>query len=293
VNFPWHVDPGHETVSTTRKFYESAYSVEDPIKQPSTFQHGTLSPQEQSYIDYGRRAAVKSRVPEKIQRFVKEYELEEKKVLEVGAGSGLLQDIVADYTALDISPTARRFFHKPFVEASATDMPFANDTFDALWSVTVLEHIPSPEKALAEMRRVVKPGGYLLLYPAFDVSRYAANGYRVRPYSDFTVSGKVVKATSSVAEFKPAHYLYYHQVRVLRCISARLTGGPTRLRFIRLTPNYDDYWEPDSDATTSVSNYELYLWFNSRGDKCTNCPSEARLVLRDVPLPYLVIRKLG
>jgi SAM-dependent methyltransferase len=146
----------------------------------------------------------------------------------------------------------------------------------------VLEHIPNPEKALLEMRRVVKPGGYLYLYPAFDVSRYASQGYRVRPFSDFDWRGKLVKATMPIAESRGWHYLQSHQVRALRFLGAHLLPGPSRLHFIRLTPNYDEYWVGDSDAAISVSRYDLYLWFTTRGDGCVGCPSETRMVFGDV-----------
>ncbi|MBI3472336.1 MAG: hypothetical protein HY013_13355 [Candidatus Solibacter usitatus] len=73
-------------------------------------------------MNVARKAAVQQGVQEMIAGFVQRFGLREKKVLEVGAGSGLLQDTVSDHTALDISPTARRFFHKPFVAASATDI---------------------------------------------------------------------------------------------------------------------------------------------------------------------------
>ena len=33
------------------------------------------------------------------------------------------------------------------------------------------------------------------------------------------------------------------------------------------------YWQPDSDAAVSVGFNEVRLWFESRGDRCTNCPS--------------------
>jgi SAM-dependent methyltransferase len=209
----------------------------------------------------------------------------------VGAGSGLLQDHVADYTGLDISPTAGRFFHKPFVEASATEMPFPDASFDALWTVWVLEHIPNPELALIEMRRVTKPGGYMLLYPALDVSRFTADGLHVRPYKDLDWSGKLRKALIPFAESKFFHFLYFHQVRALRSLGTRLGGGPSRFHFIRLEPNYDHYWEGDSDATGSFSNHELYLWFKTRGDTCLNCPSEARLTFRDHPTSFLIVQK--
>ena len=214
-----------------------------------------------------------------------------KKVLEVGAGRGLLQDIVNDYTALDISPTARQFFHKPFVEASATNMPFPDDSFDALWSIWVLEHIPNPEKALLEMRRVVKPGGHILLLVANDVDRYAAQGYRVRPYSDFNFWGKLKKATTLIAESTAYYNLQFRQVRLLRSLGARLGGGPSRLRFIKLDANYEQYWVNDSDACISVSYHEVLLWFTSRGDQCLNCSSEWSLAFGDESYnPIMFIR---
>ena len=282
--FPYAVDPAVDQSPESREFYAQAYGGAGVEAKP-------LSEQEQIYINSARGMAEFHHVPDTVRDFVQRYDLAAKKVLEVGAGSGLLQDHVADYTGLDISPTARRFFHKPFVEASATAMPFPEASFDGLWSVWVLEHIPNPEKALEEMRRVTKPGGYMLLYPALDVSRFTAQGYRVRPYKDLDWKGKLLKSLIPIAESKAFHLLYFHQVRILRSLGTRLTGGPSRFHFIRLEPNYEQYWDGDSDATTSLGNHELYLWFKTRGDTCVNCPSEARLTLRDHPTSYLIIRK--
>ncbi|MBZ5632418.1 MAG: class I SAM-dependent methyltransferase [Acidobacteriia bacterium] len=288
--FPWNVDPARDESPQSREYYEQAYAAASS-KGDAISPDAPLTEKEQAYVEGARGMAYLYRVPELIRDFVQRYGLENKKVLEVGAGSGLLQDAVADYTALDISSTARRFFHKPYIEASATHMPFPDSTFDALWSIWVLEHIPNPEKALQEMRRVVKPGGYLFLYPALDVSRYAAQGYHARPYKDLDWKGRLLKASIPIADGKPFHLLYFHQTRVLRSLGTRLTGGPSRFHFIRLTPNYDQYWEGDSDATTSLSNHELYLWFTTRGDVCVNCPSESRLTFRDYPLNFLIIRR--
>jgi SAM-dependent methyltransferase len=98
-----------------------------------------------------------AKIKQRVEEFTVKYGLKDKKVLEAGAGRGHLQDIVADYTGLDISETARKYFHKPFVRASAASMPFRDGEFDALWSIWTLEHVPNPEWALEEIRRVVKP----------------------------------------------------------------------------------------------------------------------------------------
>jgi SAM-dependent methyltransferase len=211
--------------------------------------------------------------------------------LEVGAGSGRLQDIVDDYTALDISASARQFFHKPFVEASATNMPFPDNSFDAVWSIWVLEHIPNPEKAMLEIRRVVKPGGYIFFRPTYEVNRYAAQGYAVRPYGDFDFWGKLKKATIPIVESNAFYNFQARQVRLLRSLGSRIGAGPSRLHFNKLTPNYDEYWVNDSDACTSVSFHEIFRWFTSRGDHCVNCPSEWNLVVNfDHYNPNMVIR---
>ena len=77
-------------------------------------------------------------------------------------------------------------------------MPFTDGDFDAIMSVWTLEHIPNPELALLEMRRVVKDGGYLILAPAWDCNEFAAHGYGVRPFSDFGWAGIVGKAYAMV-----------------------------------------------------------------------------------------------
>jgi len=52
---------------------------------------------------------------------------------------------------------------KPDVVGSATDIPLGDASFDTVVSTEVLEHVPDPLKALREMYRVLKPGGYLIL----------------------------------------------------------------------------------------------------------------------------------
>jgi ubiquinone/menaquinone biosynthesis C-methylase UbiE len=48
------------------------------------------------------------------------------------------------------------------VRASAADIPFADETFDAIAMTWTLCSIPNPIEALAEMRRVLKSGGRLI-----------------------------------------------------------------------------------------------------------------------------------
>ncbi len=77
----------------------------------------------------------------------------------------------ADVVAADFSPGMlaegrRRHGHLPnltFVEADATDLPFADDEFDAVTMSYGLRNVQQPKKALAELYRVTKPGGRLVV----------------------------------------------------------------------------------------------------------------------------------
>jgi SAM-dependent methyltransferase len=50
----------------------------------------------------------------------------------------------------------------PLVRGDVTALPFADGSFDAVLLLDVLEHLPDPARALAEARRVLRPGGALV-----------------------------------------------------------------------------------------------------------------------------------
>lgn len=202
-----------------------------------------------------------------VRAFVQQYGLEKARVLEVGSGTGALQDIVADYTGLDIAGSQRRLYHKPFVEASATGMPFRDAEFDVIWTINVLEHVPKPELALREMRRVLRDKGLLYLQAAWQCRSWAAEGYEVRPYSDFDIQGKLIKASIPLRNSIVYRALYIFPIRLFRLIDTLLSVTPTNFHYNLLTPNYEHYWQPDSDAVNSMDAYEAILWFRSRGDE--------------------------
>lgn len=92
-----------------------------------------------------------------------------RRILELGAGSGsLLGGLSAPYRcAVDLSLpmlTARPAI--PGVTRVAGDamaLPFGAATFDGVYSVNMLEHVPSPRAVVNEAARVLRPGGVLLL----------------------------------------------------------------------------------------------------------------------------------
>jgi ubiquinone/menaquinone biosynthesis C-methylase UbiE len=100
------------------------------------------------------------------------------RVLEVGSGTGFfilnlwLAGFVGEAHACDISPgmlavcaeNARRVGCDISLRtADAERLPYDDASFDLVAGHAVLHHLPAPEAALREMRRVLVPGGALLL----------------------------------------------------------------------------------------------------------------------------------
>ncbi len=249
-----------------------------PAPEQQAFYNAAFDAQQARYAMIARNAARVFHIRENIEGFVARNHLSKAHVLEVGSGEGSLQDIVEDYTGLDISATARANYHKRFVQADARAMPFADGEFDAVWSIWVLEHVPNPEQALREIRRVLKPNGVLYLYPTWLCSDLAPNGYEVRPYSDFGLEGKLIKASVPIQNSPLFEAMYMLPIRTVRWGAWKLQNQPTALHYRPIAANYKEYWMPDSDAVNSIDMFEAYLWFRSRGDECLNCPAESGTV---------------
>jgi ubiquinone/menaquinone biosynthesis C-methylase UbiE len=103
--------------------------------------------------------------------------LKDKKLLEVGCGMGYdsLEFIRRGVrvTAVDLTPNAVEFCKRHFevvgAEAdevkvgNALDLPFADESFDAVWSNGVLHATGDTRKAIDEVWRVLKPGGRAII----------------------------------------------------------------------------------------------------------------------------------
>jgi len=104
------------------------------------------------------------------------HELLGKDVLEIGCGTGVHARLIAEagahLTAVDLTPTAveltkRRLAHArvdaDVREADAESLPFADASFDFVWSWGVIHHSEHTERVITEIARVLRPGGRLAL----------------------------------------------------------------------------------------------------------------------------------
>lgn len=99
-----------------------------------------------------------------------------KKVLEIGCGMGTHAEMLvragADFTAIDqtefaVSATRNRLelLQKggQVVRQDAEHLAFSNNSFDFVWTWGVIHHSNSTERCVAEIARVLKPGGRLMM----------------------------------------------------------------------------------------------------------------------------------
>jgi SAM-dependent methyltransferase len=120
----------------------------------------------------GRRAAYRfSTGPDAPQMaFDAVAEVAPRRVLEVGCGPGELaarirDELGADVLALDISPRMVELARGRGVDARVGDvqeLPFAEGEFDCAVAAWMLYHVPEPDRALAELARVLERGGRLV-----------------------------------------------------------------------------------------------------------------------------------
>ena len=107
-----------------------------------------------------------------------------KTVLELATGTGLIAKHIVNAAALveatdasaEMIAEAKRDNHSAKLHFSAQDMfrlPYANQSFDVVIVSNALHIVPQPEKALAEIRRVLKDDG-VLIAPTFT---HAGNSF--------------------------------------------------------------------------------------------------------------------
>ncbi len=139
---------------------------------------GDVSPEDphklaEHYLDVDR-------LGEQIQ-LIEKYQKIEGNFLEIGSGFGGLVTYLNSVAgnrcrAYGIEPSADAYtgtlactrmlsrenkISSRFVSAMGEDIPFESNSFDIVYSTSVLEHVKNPEQVISESIRVLKPGGLL------------------------------------------------------------------------------------------------------------------------------------
>ncbi|SRR5579875_570171 len=89
-----------------------------------------------------------------------------ERVLDIGCGSSVIIQSLNNAVGLDISMGKLRFLRGRGIElvrGSAFALPFSDASFDCVISSQVIEHVPFDEVLFRELKRVLRPGGALII----------------------------------------------------------------------------------------------------------------------------------
>jgi SAM-dependent methyltransferase len=160
-------------------------------------------------------------------------------VLDLGCGAGRhafeayrrgARVIAADLDAKELPPVSGMFYamraegevppqaQATALSADATDLPFDDNTFDAIIAAEILEHIPADGPAFAEIARVLRPGGTLAVtVPAWLPERicwalsdeyHEVPGGHVRIFTRAELTAKLTAAGLTPTGSHHAHSLH-------------------------------------------------------------------------------------
>lgn len=101
-----------------------------------------------------------------------------------------------DYHACDLNPDR---YSKGVHKMDITDIDYLDNTFDVILCIHVLEHISDDKKAMSELYRVLKKGGFAILQVPVDINLE-------RTYEDFTIT---TRSGRSIAFGHPEHVRVY------------------------------------------------------------------------------------
>ncbi|OGE80355.1 MAG: hypothetical protein A2826_02775 [Candidatus Doudnabacteria bacterium RIFCSPHIGHO2_01_FULL_43_23] len=102
-----------------------------------------------------------------------------KKILDAGSSTPWRKEMApykkwfahAEYETLDLDPASEVTYR-----ADIQEMPLPNESYDAVICKAVLHIIPSPAQAVAEIHRVLKPGGLVLAYVPYIYPYHGQKG---------------------------------------------------------------------------------------------------------------------
>jgi SAM-dependent methyltransferase len=208
--------------------------------------------------------------------------------LDVGCGTGALSELIlrsaAPRRTVGIDPAegfiafARQHVAAPgasFRIGDAQSLPVDDDAFDCVVSGLVINFVPDQAKAVAELRRVARPGAIVAAY----VWDYAGEMQMMRHFWDAAVAlNPAARELDEGVRFpvcRPDPFASLFKSAGLQDVSVKAIDVPTVFR------DFDDYWLPFLSGQAPAPGY------------CMSLSEQDRLKLRDKIKSALPIRADG
>jgi ubiquinone/menaquinone biosynthesis C-methylase UbiE len=190
-----------------------------------------------------------------------------EKILDVGCGTGSLTFALAraadlgEIAAIDYSPVfvaeAIRRNTDPRInirQADACALPFEGGTFDRALALLVLHFVPEAGKAVAEMRRVVRPGGVVAAAVWDHLGGMPGMRMMVDTVAALSESGRQLRARYC---FQPM--MQPGEMKRTFVEQGLVDVEETQLMIRMDYQNFDDYWTPIAAGEGPLGKYVATL----------------------------------
>jgi len=157
------------------------------------------------------------------------------RVLDAGCGSGRTMEELVDYGEVsgielneDAAQLARDRELGEVVVGRLEDLPWDDETFDLITCLDVIEHVPNDVEALVELRRVARPGAWLLVtVPAYQSlwSRHDEANHHYRRYERASLRRAAASAGWEVTRLSSFNSLLLAPAAAVRLAQRRFGVG--------------------------------------------------------------------
>lgn len=157
------------------------------------------------------------------------------RILDAGCGSGRTLEELVDYgdpAGIELddqsAELARSRGVAEVLAGRLEELPWPPDTFDLITCLDVIEHTADDRAALVELRRVCKPGGFMLVtVPAYQMlwSLHDEANHHYRRYSRRSLRGAAVDAGWAIARMSSFNSLLLAPAAIVRLSQRRLRSG--------------------------------------------------------------------
>ena len=204
-----------------------------------------------SILESERGLRVARQILAVLEGHLKSAGLAKRRVLDIGSSSGIITSFLADFTgsivgvdvdteAIRLAAASPRRPNLEFMVMSGSDLGFASESFDLVICNQVYCWFDDAERLMAEIKRVLKPGGYCFFA---GVNKYALWEAQYRlPFLSFLpkrLADLFVRAARRGDRFG-CHYLSFWRLRhacrtfIIHRYTARIVKDPESYKFTRL-----------------------------------------------------------